>query len=929
MNIAELGIKIDTGDAAAASTELDKMAEAGARAEQSTLGVTGQANKAGAALKDTGTGAKAAQAELAKFTAQTEKYTVSAKQQAAAMRGVPAQFTDIVTSIQGGQAPLTVLLQQGGQLKDMFGGVGPAAKALGTYVSGLINPFTAAAAAAAALGLVYYKGSEEADGYRKALILSGDAAGVTAGNLASMARQISATIGTTGAAAGVLTLLAGSGNIAAGSFEGITKAALTMQQATGTAVEDTVAQFAALAKDPVDASAKLNEQYHYLTASVYEQITALEKQGDKAAAVKLATDTFADAIETRGAKITERLGYIEGAWNKVAKAAKWAWDSSLDLGREATYEQKMADLETQAENARRLGTGSRGGGGRSLADIEAQKTSLMLAEQERRNRAQATKAAQDRDSAAVLGVQLINREAESAGSTVDKLNKKLDDLDKARQKNIQNKSYTPELQKQYETAVAGYQKQLDDAKKKAAGPAGSVDLTAFNNAKNAMSLLVGDYQDKEKQLEAAQKNGLISQSQYFAQRAALINDEKTKVGAAYDAEISALETAKNKATTTGAQRIQLDQKIADARADQTKALKGFDSEQAVLATNEKGRLDQAKVASQAYVEQLERQRAALGIQGDRAAASIGQSDRQQGLQSDLNAAADKFSDERAKLLDRRKTAPDKYSQEDYEKDLASLNNAEGKYSATVVANYDKMTAAQGNWESGAESAFHNYVENAQNIAGQTKEAFASLYSGMTDAAVDWAFGADESFGDVAVSFAKMLVKMELQAAASSVFSGAASSGLGALLSGLIGGGASSAGSTAAGYSSSYLSGWSLGGRATGGDVAPSSLYQVNELGPELYNEGGKSYLMTGANGGSVTPLGTSSMMGSSGGSTMGSAQVNITINRDGSASVDSDTALGKDIGSGVLTMIDARIKMHESKSLGPQGSIRRAINGRG
>jgi hypothetical protein len=32
------------------------------------------------------------------------------------------------------------------------------------------------------------------------------------------------------------------------------------------------------------------------------------------------------------------------------------------------------------------------------------------------------------------------------------------------------------------------------------------------------------------------------------------------------------------------------------------------------------------------------------------------------------------------------------------------------------------------------------------------------------------------------------------------------------------------------------------------------LYEVNELGPELYNEGGKSFLMTGANGGSVTPL---------------------------------------------------------------------------
>lgn len=47
-----------------------------------------------------------------------------------ALRGVPAQFTDIAVSLASGQQPLTVLLQQGGQLKDMFGGIGPAAKPL-------------------------------------------------------------------------------------------------------------------------------------------------------------------------------------------------------------------------------------------------------------------------------------------------------------------------------------------------------------------------------------------------------------------------------------------------------------------------------------------------------------------------------------------------------------------------------------------------------------------------------------------------------------------------------------------------------------------------------------------------------------------------------------------------------------------------------
>ncbi len=74
---------------------------------------------------------------------------------------MPAQFTDIITSLQGGQAPLTVFLQQGGQLKDMFGGAGAAAKALGGYVLGLVNPYTVTAAATLGLVLAHEKGASE------------------------------------------------------------------------------------------------------------------------------------------------------------------------------------------------------------------------------------------------------------------------------------------------------------------------------------------------------------------------------------------------------------------------------------------------------------------------------------------------------------------------------------------------------------------------------------------------------------------------------------------------------------------------------------------------------------------------------------------------------------------------------------------------
>ncbi|MBK5518427.1 phage tail length tape measure family protein [Pseudomonas sp. TH10] len=128
--------------------------------------------------------------ELHRFDDSLTRSGNTAKQTAAALRGVPAQFTDIAVSLQSGQAPLTVFLQQGGQLKDMFGGVGPAAQALGGYVAGLINPFTIAASAVGVFTLAAYKGYEQSELYRKALISTGDAAGRTADDLIALSGSI-------------------------------------------------------------------------------------------------------------------------------------------------------------------------------------------------------------------------------------------------------------------------------------------------------------------------------------------------------------------------------------------------------------------------------------------------------------------------------------------------------------------------------------------------------------------------------------------------------------------------------------------------------------------------------------------------------------------------------------------------------------------
>lgn len=275
-----------------------------------------------------------ANAEFVKSGKVMTDYGMGVKATSAALRQVPAQFTDIIVSLQGGQAPLTVLLQQGGQLKDVFGGVGNAFKALSGYVMGLINPVTLAIGAVATLGAAYYKGAAEAEAYNKALITTGNAAGVTAGQLSGMAKAVAqATGGTIGAAAEALANIAGTAGIATGQFERVSAVAVQMQKLTGVAVSETVKQFAELGKEPVKASEKLNETTHYLTAAVYEQIKALEDQGRTLEAGALAQTAYASAMESRIPALTENLGYVQRAWNGITGAAKGAWDAMLNVGR--------------------------------------------------------------------------------------------------------------------------------------------------------------------------------------------------------------------------------------------------------------------------------------------------------------------------------------------------------------------------------------------------------------------------------------------------------------------------------------------------------------------------------------------------------------------------------------------------------------------
>lgn len=326
----------------------------------------------GAAFTEAGQAAGAATAQISSKLGEAQ---LSTRQLNAALRGVPAQFTDIATQLAGGANPFTVLLQQGGQLKDMFGGIGPAAKALGGYVLGLVSPLTLVAGAAAAVTLAMQAGRAEAESYANAITLSGNAAGTSVGQLQSIAASVAQATGATrGKAAEVLTGLVQSGKVAADQFKLVATAAINMERATGKAATDTAAEFAAIAEAPTATIRKLDKAQNFLTASTYAQIKALEDQGLKTEAARLAQEVYAKTQNERAAEVKANLGTLEKAWNGAADAAKSYWDKALGVGRDQTIEER---IEEQKKLIERINAGEEPGridiAQQRLADLEKER----------------------------------------------------------------------------------------------------------------------------------------------------------------------------------------------------------------------------------------------------------------------------------------------------------------------------------------------------------------------------------------------------------------------------------------------------------------------------------------------------------------------------------------------------------------------------
>lgn len=810
--------------------------------------------------------------QLDRLNAKQAALGQTAGQTAAALRSVPAQATDIVTSLAGGQDPLLVLLQQGGQLKDMFGGVGAAARALGGYVLGLVNPFTLAAAGAGALFLAYEKGREEIYQLEQAVRASGGRLGVTAGQLTEMAKAIDSEGFSRGAAVSALAEIARTGTVAGSSLQEFTKAALGLERELGVPIEKTTAAFKALGEEPVKASEKLTKELGYLTVAQYEQIKALEEQGRKTEAATLAQGLYLAAFKTSADAARNNLNFLEIAWRGVGDAAKWAWTQMSDTVRNAmgsnTGEERLAAARARLQEVQNISSLRITDEVRDIRvkKIQQEITYLERVLQAQKDGAKAEAARQEAARNGLTALAAVGAVQDKGLTRQQQLNKALADyrenLDKIRAANPNSALLDPAKIKAGEEAL---RKQYKEDKPKAyTEDPGSRMLANLKEQEAALRVRLSS--------EVGLNTALQEQAKFEAQ----IADIKGKTQ--LTAEQKALLLAQDKiraqlAVNVGLEReIELKTKAQKAEEERAKALAAVqnraDGIRRTMADRERGQAEQ-------YDDQL----SVIGL-GSEAAERL--RSRQQ-IERQYATLRRQLTEEAAKnqLLE----------SEAYR---TGVTDIEASLQRALQANetyYAAIGKLQGRWELGVSSGLANYASGAANVFKQTETLVTKAFGGMEDALVNFAMTGKLSFGDMAKSIIADILRIYYRSQLLNAL-GAGSGGGGGILQTVIGAALGSYASGAIGVGmANALPGDSLSnfidinkgfgtlpGRASGGPVNAGSLYQVNERGPELLSVGGRDYLMMGAQSGQVTP-------NAGAGGAAGNGELKLTIINNTSAPI--------------------------------------------
>lgn len=761
-------------------------------------------------------------AKLREQEAALQKGGVTAGQTAAALRGVPAQFTDIFTSLQGGQAPLTVFLQQGGQLKDMFGGIGPAARALGGYIVGLINPFTVAAAAIGGFIALAVSADKQIRALSDTSIrfnATGRAID-TAGVEALIARLNELPGVTRAAATEIVGAFAGVRQIGPEILQPLSLLVADFAKATGTEGPDAAKKLAEAFKDPVAGAKSLDDQLNILTADQALSIQKMVEQGNVAGAQGVLLEALTGKVQGLAKQgmtpLSESADNLSNAWDRLKRTLsdpKGFQEANGFLGQIVN---KLAQVVEYGARARVSAANLSNidqliGIPRSASAAVATPNGLpSLASRNTTLVASRTSPAEDQLKALLVTTQGYKSQA----SEVNKVRGNVESLTKALSALRAEGKQDSQTYKELGDRLKGAQEQLTSLQKRGQSTPKAFQDDAgtkyLQNAREQEAALRAQLQNTDK-LTASQK-----ELAKFEQQIADLKEKRTL-------------TAEQKSLLASRESIVAQLQKNVAIENEVKAKEAATKAAEELANKETAFAERARQRQEALASSLESRSEGYS----QTLGAFGQSDRdrrQVEQQKSILREFQRFQLDLVKNTPEHLLGSDKYVQE-----MLKIKAAQDQALAQFAQFYEDLRRLEGDWQNGANRALSTYIDDVANISSQIEDVFSSAFKGMEDALVEFVTTGKLSFTDLADSIVaditRIIVRQQITGPLAELIQGGMKSGSGA-----------------GGWISSLFGSLFGGGRANGGPVQSGRFYEVNERKNELLTQGGKTYLMTGANG---------------------------------------------------------------------------------
>ncbi|MBW9684384.1 phage tail tape measure protein, partial [Escherichia coli] len=641
--------------------------------------------------------ADAAEQSLSRQALAAQKAGISVGQYKAAMRTLPAQFTDIVTQLAGGQNPWLILLQQGGQVKDSFGGMIPMFRGLAGAISLPMAGVTSLAVATGALAYAWYQGDSTLSAFNKTLVLSGNQSGLTAERMLTLSRAGQAAGLTFNQAGESLAALVSAGVRGGEQFDAINQSVARFASASGVEVDKVAEAFGKLTTDPTSGLTAMARQFRNVTAEQIAYVAQLQRSGDEAGALQAANDAATKGFDDQTRRLKENMGTLETWADKTGKAFKSMWDAILDIGRP----ESSADMLASAQKA---------------FDEADKKWQWYQSRSQRRGktssfRANLQGAWDDRENARLgLAAATLQSDMEKAGELAAR--------DRAEREASQLK-YTGEAQKAYERLLSPLEK----------------------------------YTARQEELNRALRDGKILQADYNTLMASAKKDYESTLKKPSGVKVSAGERQEDRAHAvllaletelrTLEKHSGVNEKISQQRRDLWKA----ESQYAVLkeAATKRQLSGQEKslLAHEKETLEYKRQLAELGdkVEYQKRLNELAQQaarfeEQQSAKQAAISAKARGLTDRQAQRESEEQRLRDVYG--DNPQALARVTGA-------LKQTWVDEDMLRGDWLAGLKSGWGEWAESATDSFSQVKSAATQTFDGiaqnmaamLTGAEADW------------------------------------------------------------------------------------------------------------------------------------------------------------------------------------------------